>query len=421
MSRFFDRQLGRNVFAVYVTTLLGYAAPILVIPILAARLDPVSFGEYLYVQAVAVFLSILVEYGFSMSATRRIAMHRESAVLISATVAEVVSARFVLAIAALALLFALQGLIPVLKSSALLTSLCYLIGIAQGFTASWYFQAIERAHVLTRIDAICKVLMIAGIFVFIPEGGGSAGPLAILAAGLVASAVAGNIMIHLEVPVGGLSFSRARAALVYGGRLFFYRGFIALYNSANTFFLGFIVTPDKLAIYAVGEKIVKAAAMLLTPFQQASFARSSRLLGTDARNYWGVLRTLLSTFGILGLGIAAALWLTADFSMSLFLGRHDDSARTVLGILALTVPLIALSGIICNNYLIPSHQENVVIAIVIAAAALNVAVLFLAFRSYGVLGAAAAWTTVEMFVLVALAIVVMRKALNPVVPAEARR
>ena len=68
--------LVENAAALYAVQLAGYVLPLITVPFLARVLRPDGFGLLALAQSLALWLSILLEYGFNLSATRAVAAPR---------------------------------------------------------------------------------------------------------------------------------------------------------------------------------------------------------------------------------------------------------------------------------------------------------------------------------------------------------
>ena len=88
----------KNVSLLFVAQLISYLIPILEVPILARALGVESYGHILIVQTTALLCSLVVEYGFSLSGARQVALCAENKTLLSKIYNEVVSGRIILAV-----------------------------------------------------------------------------------------------------------------------------------------------------------------------------------------------------------------------------------------------------------------------------------------------------------------------------------
>src|SRR3981189_3095067 len=77
-SRIIRHPVARNALALYGIQVAGYVIPLLTIPYLARVLHPQGFGLLLFAQSFAMWASVVIEYGFNLSATRDVARNRAS-------------------------------------------------------------------------------------------------------------------------------------------------------------------------------------------------------------------------------------------------------------------------------------------------------------------------------------------------------
>ena len=68
----------KDVFYLVVLQGLNYVAPLLVLPYLMIVLGAEKFGYIGFAQSVCAYLMILVDFGFNLSATKRIALAKEN-------------------------------------------------------------------------------------------------------------------------------------------------------------------------------------------------------------------------------------------------------------------------------------------------------------------------------------------------------
>lgn len=99
------RKLFRNWYYLTVLQIAQYVLPFVPIPYLVRVLSPEKFGLVAFAAAMAQFFSVFVEYGFSYSAVKRIAVNKKDkrkveeifscAVIIKAVIACVLASVFV--------------------------------------------------------------------------------------------------------------------------------------------------------------------------------------------------------------------------------------------------------------------------------------------------------------------------------------
>jgi len=69
--------VGRNALSLYALQFGNYAVPLATVPYLVRVLGPEKFGIVAFGQGLMAYFSLVVNYGFDWSATRKIAVHRD--------------------------------------------------------------------------------------------------------------------------------------------------------------------------------------------------------------------------------------------------------------------------------------------------------------------------------------------------------
>ena len=65
--------VAKNAAALYAIQFAGYIVPLVTLPYLSRVLGPAGFGLLLFSQSFALWASMIIEYGFNLSATRDVA------------------------------------------------------------------------------------------------------------------------------------------------------------------------------------------------------------------------------------------------------------------------------------------------------------------------------------------------------------
>ncbi|MCY3131480.1 flippase, partial [Acinetobacter baumannii] len=141
----------------------------------------------------------------------------------------------------------------------------------------------------------------------------------------------------------------------------------------NTFILGLFAPPQVVGYYAGAEKISKAFLGLLAPVSQALYPRLSHLVRNAPQEAARLARLGLWTMGlggvVLGLGVLALARLLVRF----LLGEGYEPAVLPLRILALLLPLIALSNVLGIQWMLPLGLDRSFNAIIVGAGLVNLA------------------------------------------------
>lgn len=394
----------RNALYLYGVQAARYLVPLATVPYLARVLGPPGFGMLAVALSFAALCSLVVEYGFNYSATREIARCRDDPAAVRSVAAGVLGAKCLLVLA-----LGLVSTAGLLYVGPLRFHPAFLLGAAalaaaQGFSAQWFFQGVERMGATVIRDLAGRVLAAVGIFALVHGPGQAAVVLWLWAVGAGAATCWDYVVIRREVGGYPLTLRRAVRELRSGVSMFLFRGSAALYTSANALLLGFFLPAAAVADFAGADKAVRAAQSLLVPAGQALFPRMSSLMWRDERRGLRVGARLLIAMTSLGLAVGGVLALAAPLIVRWLLGRGYVGATALLRVMAGTIPLVAVSNVLGLQLMIPLAMDRAFNAVIMTAGAANLVMALVLVPRLGAMGMAVSVVASEVIVIVGMAL-----------------
>lgn len=400
--------VAKNVTALTAVQLAGFVLPLLTVPYLARVLRPDGWGLVVFAQSYAAWLTLVLEYGFNLSATRSIALSRDDPEQIAAIVTGVNGGKCLLALLAFAISLVVVAIVPAFRAHPVYLFWASVSAIVYGSSPLWYFQGVERMTGASLAEVAARVVAAIGVFVLVrgPEQGWVV--LALQAATGTLFVAITTCWLYQEVPFIGFRPHTALSALREGWRLFVFRSASGLYTLANSFLLGLFAGPQSVAFYGGAEKLVRAGVSLLNPVSQALYPRVVHLVGHERDEAVGVVRVSLILLGGIGVLAGAGTALFAPVLVRVLLGPAYASAVPVLRVLALLLPLIAVGTVLGVQWALPWGLDRPFYRLVIAAGVINVLLAAVLARPFGALGMA--WSAVlsEAVVVIGLVWVLVR-------------
>jgi PST family polysaccharide transporter len=272
LKRIFAHRLTQNAGALALLQVVSYITPILVLVHLTRALGIELYGILAFSIGVTQFSSILLDFGFGLSATQKISVRRERKPYVSRLIGAI------FAIKAVALVFVAAGIVLYVTQSEkyhghLDLFLLSLISLsAQCFLPIWFFAGIERMFYITIFTLVSKFLYLILIFTLV----GSAKDLLWVPVADGISQLAGTaIGLYLLYRVGYfISLPKIRdikyAANMTQG-FFASRIAISVYASGGVLLLGMFGTPAATAVYSVAERFYQAMQQVFSPIVQAIY------------------------------------------------------------------------------------------------------------------------------------------------------
>jgi polysaccharide transporter, PST family len=405
MPKFLD-----NLFSLYLVHAARLILPLVLMPILARRVDADAFSMYLYITSFISWCTIFIEYGFNLSSTRGISRLNESE-LIANIVSTTQSARTILAIASIATLpLALYTLQPFQDNLSWLV--CgWLATVFTGLLPLYYFLGIEKMRPVAALELITGLAQFIGILALViqPEHAPRI-PYILLAARSATLLIAYYLMLkNIGHSALTLNLRKGVTALRKGMQVFTYQALSSLYTSFNIVLLGLFVGIKEVAIYAAAEKLVRAGLGFITHASNALFPRMSRLQNRDKTTFYRDQKLALWAFIGIGLAGCTLTIITAPYIIPWFYDNKFNDAIHIIKILSGAIPAIAISNVLGFQFLLANNKENILSRTILTASACNLLLAYLLVEKLklGATGMAYCWLTIEWIVAATLTIYIL--------------
>lgn len=400
------RGIGGDALAVGLGQLAAFVYPIISLPMLTRLLGPYAFGRVVITIAILQLLVRLCDYGFSVSAVRRMAIaedERERSGVIMSTLLAVVLLWFT-GVGALLLIVAF---VPALRGDFEL----YLIGalvIAGGIGfPSWLLQGLRRLRLFAAITAISRGIALLGLVVTVSSKQDVGWAIAWqFAPPLIATLIVWPVLARRSVQWSAPSLKAARFALVDGRHLFFSSLALSLMGSAPVVVLGLVSVPVQAAHYGAAERFGNAGRGVLFTVTDALMPRM-----VDARDKarQGASRPRVIMTAIFALFAAGgtALFVAAPWFVPWYLGPGYEDVVPTTRIIGLA--LVVSGGIAVLMLDLNSQRRYTATATaMMCGAVVHIIILVPMAMAFGAVGAAWALVMGETFITVFLLVLRLR-------------
>lgn len=142
--------------------------PLITYPYLVRVLGEEVYGTIIYAQAIVTYLSVFVNWGFNISATKSISIHRDNPIKVNQIFSSVYIAKtfFLLVVFFVLFLLFLFPNIGIYKNLYLLSMwLC----IYEWLFPVWFFQGMEKMKYIAILSFVSRLIFIAFIFWLVKE------------------------------------------------------------------------------------------------------------------------------------------------------------------------------------------------------------------------------------------------------------
>lgn len=404
LANLLHHRVVQNSVVLFGAQISRYLLPLATVPYIARVLGPVEWGQLALMQSVTLYLLLFMDFGFSLSTSRKIALHRDDLAFVRDVISNILGAKIVLAACCLLVVGIAQIMIPALSEMnvALLLWIAVAWAVAQAFQPGWFFLGIERLAVMTALDVLCKTAATILIFALVEQRGDA---WIVLASYAIASLLVTSVtlwMMYRHVPFTVGPPRAAITALGSGWNMFLYRASVNLYTSSSMLVLSLVAPAATVGFYGGADRISKAAIGLMEPANQAIFPRASRLpINSHLESSRFIQRALLG-FGAAGLAVGLVLFAAAPQIVLLAFGSEFEATVPILRVLSLLLPILGLSIPLGYCWMMPFGREAALARISIVAGLTFLPLAFALGMRYEGIGIAWALVLTESAILITM-------------------
>jgi PST family polysaccharide transporter len=395
-----QRRLFSNFFSLTVLQGLNIVLPLLTMPYLVNTLGADRFGLLAFATALITYFSILTNYGFHITATREVSIHRHDAVKLSEIFSTVIWIKLLLLLASGGLLLLGMLLSNAIRAEAVVYFLTFGLLIGQVLFPVWFFQGVEQMKYITYLSLISKVAYTLTIFLLVNQPGDYwRVPLLVTLEGLFLG-IAALLLIKYKFGIA-LSWpvrSQIRYYLKDGWHIFLSNLAVSMYTNTTVVLLGAFTNHVLVSHYSVADKLIGALKQLMGPLSQSLYPFLSQQAATAKQTVLDTLRKLAIYLTGAGLLATAAVWIYAETLLQLVFGAEGLPAVPIFRIL-LIIPVLNLLDTLFGTLLMLVFKRNKAFSyIMLSAGLLNLLLAVILIPGQGSAGAAYALLLTELYI-----------------------
>jgi len=392
--------VAENILSLYVVQAVSYVLPLLVFPYLVRVLGLELFGTVVLVQAIMNYFIILTDYGFNLSATRRVSLCRDDPSELRQVFASVVFVKFCLALLSAAILFLAGFFVEFVCVQWRLFLMAFVAVIGHVIFPTWYLQGTERMRLMSQLSLVGSLVVTTLIFVLVKTPDDYV--LVALLQSLVL--VIPGLLCFVILPKQGVSYfvlpplRYMRQVMAEGWHVFVSTAAVTLYTSSNIVVLGAFSSPLAVGYFGVADKVIKAGHGLISPISQAIYPHVSSLLKHSPDRGFAFLRHVFFKVGLLSFCLSMAIFLFSEAIVRLAVGTSQYEVVLLVKMMAFIPFIVALSNLFGVQTMLNLGMSREFSRVILFSGFLNVIVLIPAVLMSGERGAAISSLATEAFV-----------------------
>lgn len=391
-----------NALSNSVLQFLQYIFPIVALPYLGNVVGPKFFGIVNFLGIIVGYFSLMVTYGFDVSATREIARHSGDQAKIHEVFNRVISARLALFIAATLIFATLHYFLPELNHHTRAAYSSFLLVFGWVLMPNWYFQGMQKMDRIVPIHFVIKLGFVALLFVFISEPEHYYRyPLILSLSTVTVGLLTFLLAVFRDRIPFRIKWDRPTWALLWKERYLFVTSIINnTYQTSTIILLGFFLTFEEVGLFSLGWRLMNISQALIgIPLVFAMLPHAT--VGFQKSHSEGLERVSRNlSVSVLALGMAGAfMYLVSPWLVHRLFGTDYEASLDIFHALLVVPFLTGISATLSNQILLNNGKDRMVLWITAAGAVLSITLNSVLLPIWGMTGSAVAIIATESLTL----------------------
>lgn len=406
----------KDVFYLIALQGLTYLAPLLIYPYLMKVLGAEKFGYIGFSLAVCQYLMLFVDFGFNLSASKKIAINKNNRDELNHIFSSTLYAKLILLAISLIMLAAIL-LIPAFAQYTTTTIVMSSIIIANTFSFLWLFQGLGKIRIVSIINAITKILIWPLTFIFVRSESDFLIAATIQSLVYIAAAIITCVIIQKDnmVSLVKCSMNDIREQLKDSLPVFLSIAATSIYTASFVIILGYFRPASEVGIYSAAEKTMRViSSLVLVPILQAFYPKLSEMSICN-RTMAATLSKKLLVFVMICMTIIGIVLFGGAGYITTFLGPDYVSGTTIFKFMAIIPFFVGTGGVMAQLVILAlggEKEKKNYRNIYLCAGIIALVSVFSLTPTMGSLGATISLLITELFVCILMTyygILILRK------------
>ena len=382
------QRLSDNFVSLVVLQFINYLLPLFLIPYLIRILGIEGFGIYSFVLAIIMYGVQMSDYGFELSATYHISLHRNNSQKINEIFSSVLTIKLLIASFYLVSLILFTFFIDKLFQYQELIFLSFGVLLGHLLFPLWFFQGMEKMRYIMYLNGFSKLIFVLSIFLFVKE---ESDLYLLLLLNSITTIFIGVVALYVAVKQFNLNFTiQPLERLLYylkdGWYIFTSKFAVEFYTSANIIILGFFATPLVIGYYAVSIKIIHALGSLLDPLTRTVYPYLVKLHQHSNENFVTRNQQLSLVIFLIMFPVALLVGYYSELILEIITGKEVMPLNIeILQVFSISL-MVYLYGSQFTNMLVTIKETKFLNYILFLTAGINVIFAPILIYFYGVMG-----------------------------------
>lgn len=394
------KRLMSNFFSLSVLQGANYILPLITLPYLVRVLGVEYFGLLAFSTATITYLGIITDYGFNLSATKQVSIHRNNQSKLNEIFSAIMIIKVILMIVCLILLTILVFSFSKFSQHWDIYFLTFGVVLGQVLFPVWFFQGMERMKYITYLNIVSKLIFTGAIFFFVHQKEDYYLVPIFTSLGFIIVGIWSLYLIKREFSIS-FHFQKYEDIVYYlknGWHVFVSNVAISLYTVSTVFILGIFTNNIIVGYYSAAEKIIRAFIGLFIPFSQAIYPYIGKKAHESKKEAIAILQKMSLGTAFFTLLLSFFVFLGAEWLSNTILGEEYQKSIIIIQVLSFLPLIIGLNNIFGILTMLNFGYEKQFSTILVYLSGFHLVLSFVLIYFYSYIGSAISVVATESLI-----------------------
>ncbi|TSD66984.1 flippase [Inquilinus sp. KBS0705] len=409
------RVLLGNISSLFSVEVANYVLPMISIPVIVRIIGPDKFGLINYAAAVIGYFVLIVDYGFNLTATRKVAQNKDDNAYLEELFSTVLWSKLLFFLFTLIIFLACFAIFPLFKAEWKLMAYSYIILISSVVTTNWLYQGMQELHRVAVFNILVKLIFTISILLIVKQKSDYVyQPLVLGAAQVIIGFYSFRYALRrYNLRVIAIPLKKIITIIKDDRILFFSQVVIYLYTATNTVILGSLADNTQVGFYSAALRFIQIAQSLITlPLSNSFFPYVSTAFGRSKQEGIAAARKVLPIVALISLTAFVGMVTLGPLVLGLFYGAKFQPSIPIFVTLSLVPFLICVSNVYGLHVMLSLKMDKAFFRITTCGCIISICSNFLLVPLYGGLGSGFSLIITESFITIAFIVYLLKQNIN---------
>jgi PST family polysaccharide transporter len=349
VNRHVNKKLLNNFIALFTLQGLNYILPLITLPYLVRVLGVENFGLINFIGATIGYFAIFIGFGFSLSATRQVAMFNKDIYKISNVFSSVIVCQILLSLVSLIFLtLVIIIFFEKFRDYWYVYFLFMSVPIANVFFPVWFFQGMEKMKFITFLNTFSKLTFTVAIFIFIKDKNDFYLVPFFTFFGTFLASIVALLIIFYKFKIRFYIPNKNSLIYQFNESKYIFLSTIvgSSYTISITFILGLLTNNTVVGYFSGADRIIKALQGVFQPVITTLYPHISQLKTQDENQSILLLKKTIKIVLLVSFTISIIIFSFAEQIVDLILGSEYSISVISLKIMSIVPVFVAIGSVI---------------------------------------------------------------------------